>query len=343
MRRPPFFTARLAMTLLLTWAWWNRVTALDAERTMKFAAEMAERGSWREARYRWQSVAADRPDDPKILNNLAVAAEALGERDEADRLYERARAAAPADPWIARNAAAAERFRELVEGDEPGTVDSGWGAAGLEGGGKRKQKGDTLELSVRLPLPPKLRLAGMHSLLVASFLATETEMMDTNREIVRFLRSEFRKRSALEVLDVTPPPPVPEQTLEDMIDNNGFWKYLGKEHDADLVVSGVLHYDRRDVSGFRDVDVVSPSTGQKVKTTRFVEQQEFRFEVDVLFFRGLDGSLLYRDRFRRSSVYSGTANDPISAFYDLAGRMAEDVTSVVSPAYRFDPRTVFVE
>jgi hypothetical protein len=332
----------VAMIVVLAGAWWDVANALDIERTMKFAAEMAERGNWREARFRWESVARERPDDPKVLNNLAVAAEALGDRDEADRLYDRARAAAPDDPRIARNAAASRRFRESTEGGQTGTAEAGWGTQALEPERKAK-KGNVLELSVRLPLPPKLRLAGMRSLLVASFLANGEEMMDTNREIVRFLRSEFRKHSALEILDVTPPPPVPEQTLEDMIGNSGFWKYLGREHGADLVVSGVLRYDRRDASGFRDVDLVSPTTGQKVKTTRFTEQQEFRFELDVLFFRGLDGSLLYRDRFRRSTVYAGTANDPISAFYDLANRIAEDVSSVVSPAHRYDPRTVFVE
>lgn len=341
MRRPPTILAKFLSAVFVTVAAGGSQAAVDVDRTLEFAGEMAERGNWREARFRWSAVAEQEGDNPRILNNLAVAAEALGESDEAERLYARARALAPDDPWIAGNAAAAERFRALREA-ESAEGSGGWGDFALsEASRKEKKRASVVEVSVRLPLPPRLRLAGMRTLLVASFLVEETDLLDANREIVRFLRSELRKRSSLEITDVAPPP-VPEQTLDDMIRNSGFWKYLGKEYGADIVVSGVLRFDRRDASGFREVDVVNPTTGQKQKTTRFVEQQEFRFEMDVLFFRGLDGSLLYRDRFRRESVYAGTANDPISAFYDLADRTTEDVSSVVSPAYRTDPRAVFV-
>ncbi len=340
MRIPLVPSAKFALAIVTAAAIHGPASALDVERTLEFAREMAERGNWREARFRWRAVALQEGDDPRILNNLAVAAEALGESNEARDLYARARALAPDDPWIAGNAAAAERFRSVAEGESPEEAD-GWGdRAPSEKSRKEMKRANVVEIPVRLPLPPKLRLAGMKTLLVASFIVEESDLLDVNREIVRFLRSEFRKRSSLEVADV-PPPPVPEQTLEDMIRNSGFWKYLGKEYAADIVVSGVVRFDRRDASGFRETDIVNPTTGQKQKTTRFVEQQEFRFEMDVLFFRGLDGSLLHRDRFRRESVYAGTANDPISAFYDLAGRTAEDVSSVVSPAYRTDPRAVF--
>jgi hypothetical protein len=319
-------------------------SASDLDRTMEFAAEMAERGNWREARYRWETVLDRRPDEAKVLNNLAVAAEALGERGLATELYAKASAIVPGDPWIARNATAARRFQEIADGEHGVSAEGDWGGVAIgEADRKEMKKADVIEIPVRLPLPPKLRLAGVNTLLVASFLASGDEMLDANREIVRFLRSEFRKRGALEVLEVTPPPPVPEQTLEDMARNNSFWKFLANDHGADLVVSGVLEYDRRDASGFREVDRVSPTTGQKVKTSQFVEQQEFEFEMVVLFFRGLDGTLLYRDRFRRESVYSGTANDPISAFYDLAGRIAEDITSVIAPTFRSEPRAIFAE
>lgn len=341
MRRSPVFLSRSVLAVLAAAAIGGSAAALDVDRTLEFAREMAERGNWREARFRWNAVVRQEGEDPRLLNNLAVAAEALGEAGEARALYARARGLAPEDPWIAGNAAAAERFRSLAEGEDPEGAD-GWGDRTLlETSRKEMRRANVVEVPVRLPLPPKLRLAGMRTLLVASFLVEETDLLDVNREIVRFLRSEFRKRSSLEVADVTPPP-VPEQTLEDMIRNSGFWKYLGKEYAADIVVSGVLRFDRRDASGFRETDIVNPATGQKQKTTRFVEQQEFRFEMDVLFFRGLDGALLYRDRFRRESLYAGAANDPISAFYDLAGRTAEDISSVVSPAHRTDPRAVFV-
>ena len=68
-----------------------------------------------------------------------------------------------------------------------------------------------------------------------------------------------------------------------LLANREFWQYLSREHGADLIVSGVVTYGRADVSGFRDVDVVSSRTGQKVREMRFVEQEEFSYG-DVDFF-----------------------------------------------------------
>ena len=61
-----------------------------AREEMRFAGEMAEKGLWREALYRWKKVLAVRPDDPRLLNNIAVAEEALGRIEDARRDYRRA-------------------------------------------------------------------------------------------------------------------------------------------------------------------------------------------------------------------------------------------------------------
>ena len=60
------------------------------EADLKFAAEMASQGLWREALFRWERVSAERPDDARLLNNIAVAHEALGEFDQARAAYARA-------------------------------------------------------------------------------------------------------------------------------------------------------------------------------------------------------------------------------------------------------------
>ncbi len=60
------------------------------EADLKFAAEMASQGLWREAMFRWERVLADRPDDARLINNMAVASEALGQFDKARELYAKA-------------------------------------------------------------------------------------------------------------------------------------------------------------------------------------------------------------------------------------------------------------
>jgi hypothetical protein len=61
----------------------------------------------------------------------------------------------------------------------------------------------------------------------------------------------------------------------------------------------------------------------------------------VLFIAGSDGSVLFRDRLRKSSTYLGIANDPISAFFDLIGATAADVLGTVSGGWREETRYVF--
>jgi tetratricopeptide (TPR) repeat protein len=71
----------------------RRYDADDALRDLRFGAEMAEGGLWREALFRFERVLRVRPDDPRIWNNIAVAREALGDLEGAREAYERARAA----------------------------------------------------------------------------------------------------------------------------------------------------------------------------------------------------------------------------------------------------------
>ena len=303
---------------------------------LRFGTTMAREGNWREAKFRWDQALKQNPDDPRLLNNLAVAEEALGSPERAGQLYKQALVAGARDSRIHDNAMRSSIFWGRASGADttPATP-----AEPVEW---RKKRGrDVVEVDVTLPLPPRLKLEGVKTLLVASFLVNDSDLLDVNRELVRFLRNEFRKHTAYTIQNITPPPAVPEQTLEDMAKNAAFFRWLGHEHGSDVIVTGAMRYSKRDASGFEDVDIVSESTGQKVRQTRFVEQEEFTFEVDVLYFKGGDGSLLFRDRMRRQAIFRGMANDPISAFYELGNSIADDVLSVVSSRTLTDQRFLF--
>jgi Tfp pilus assembly protein PilF len=68
----------------------DREVAAKIAKDLEFASEMARKGLWREALFRWERVLVQRPDDPHLLNNVAVAREALGDREGARQAYERA-------------------------------------------------------------------------------------------------------------------------------------------------------------------------------------------------------------------------------------------------------------
>ncbi len=85
-----------------------------------YGAKMAQGGFWREALFRFDRAARLAPDDPEVLNNLAVACEATGETARALAAYKRALELKPDDDRIKRNYARfAEYYTSLQRGSGP--------------------------------------------------------------------------------------------------------------------------------------------------------------------------------------------------------------------------------
>lgn len=74
-----------------------------------YGSQMAKKGFWREALFRYEKAAAQKPGDAQVQNNLAVAYESTGDTARALAAYKRALELAPQDPKIKRNYA---RFAE---------------------------------------------------------------------------------------------------------------------------------------------------------------------------------------------------------------------------------------
>ena len=82
----------------------------DARRQVEFGIEVAQRGLWREAIYRWERAVSIDPTYAAAHNNLAIAYEQDGDLDKAREAYERALALEPGDVFITQNY---ELFREI--------------------------------------------------------------------------------------------------------------------------------------------------------------------------------------------------------------------------------------
>ncbi len=74
-----------------------------------YGSQMARKGFWREALFRYEKAAALHPDNPEVQNNLGVAYESVGETSRALAAYKKALELAPQDSKIKRNYA---RFAE---------------------------------------------------------------------------------------------------------------------------------------------------------------------------------------------------------------------------------------
>jgi len=88
----------------------------DTTSQLDFGVEMARRGLWSEALFRFKQAERRQPGDPEILNNIAVAYEALGRFDDALAYYQRAIKSDPANKELKRNYS---RFVEFYRNFRP--------------------------------------------------------------------------------------------------------------------------------------------------------------------------------------------------------------------------------
>ncbi len=101
---------------------------------LDLGVDAARRGYWQEALLRFENANAIDPHNPHVLNNLAVAYEAVGRYDTARATYEAGLAVAPGDRNLTRNYArfkdfAASNLKKAKPKDDAGTAKEGAGDA----------------------------------------------------------------------------------------------------------------------------------------------------------------------------------------------------------------------
>ena len=92
------------------------LAALEKGRQLEFGVDMARRGLWAEALFRFERAVEEDPGNSRIVNNLAVAHEAVGEFDKALELYRQAVKLDPDNAAMKRNYA---RFVEFYQSFKP--------------------------------------------------------------------------------------------------------------------------------------------------------------------------------------------------------------------------------
>src|SRR4051812_38484539 len=82
----------------------------DAKSQVAFGINVAQRGLWREAIYRWEKAVELDPTYAEAYNDLAIAYEHEGQLDKARKAYEKALELAPNNTQIRQNY---ELFKEI--------------------------------------------------------------------------------------------------------------------------------------------------------------------------------------------------------------------------------------
>jgi len=87
-----------------------RSSEADVSAQIRFGAEMAQKGNWREAIFRWKKALQSNPENARLHNNLAVAYETLGEYGLAEEAYKLALKHGPGVKEIRQNYALFRNF-----------------------------------------------------------------------------------------------------------------------------------------------------------------------------------------------------------------------------------------
>ncbi len=85
---------------------------------LSFGVNMARRGLWSEALFRFKRAEKSEPGNSRIMNNLAVAYEAVGQFDEALGYYKRALKADSSSREVKRNYSRFVEFYQAFKPDE---------------------------------------------------------------------------------------------------------------------------------------------------------------------------------------------------------------------------------
>lgn len=90
----------------------------ESKEQIAFGVNMARRGLWREALFRFREAERLDPGNPRLLSNIAVAYEAVGDFEKALEYYQRAVKADPASREIKTNYARFAEFYQAFKGKE---------------------------------------------------------------------------------------------------------------------------------------------------------------------------------------------------------------------------------
>lgn len=221
------------------------------------------------------------------------------------------------------------------------------------------------DVGIETPIQAKLDVSSFQRVLILGFLSGGSKEVDANSETVRLLRSQLRNRSDLRVVDSdvinlveevdrrrvaagTPVPPVPAtdsaepkimterdlQPYEEIFADVDYWKRLGEEYQAPLIITGSVLFTDVQRSGMvtrsqEVMDAYGRSSVQSVR--RFEDRKGYALVPKFIFIDGRTGVQLYSESFREETLYSAMNNTPpLSSYFELMDRLLPGFLSTLS-------------
>jgi hypothetical protein len=180
-----------------------------------------------------------------------------------------------------------------------------------------------MEVKLKLPLKPKLQMAGDEKVGIAPFIiASDGERrndraakVDVQSEFQRYLRKQLTKSTKLRLVDV-PAVRLPGTDMKTLEANKDYWKSIGASTGVDFIVSGIVDFDINDKSGYRTEEYVSPADGRTFYRQVLVETTGFVFDIDIAVFNADTGEKVLEENFRDFKEFDQRQYDEILGLFE---------------------------
>jgi hypothetical protein len=230
------------------------------------------------------------------------------------------------------------------------------------------------EIGIETPITPKLDVSPFQRVLVVGFVGGGTKDVDANMETVRLLRSQLRTRSQLKVIEsevvaladvvertrgdakAAEPAAAPAQpaatpaaqadtdakiksekeleTYEQIFADVAYWKKIGEEYQAPLIITGTVYFAPINKSGLVErTQEYSDAFGRRqVGTVRqWMDRKGYTLVPKLVFIDGRTGTTLYSESVREEILYDQSQNTPaLSAYFELMDRYLPSFLSALS-------------
>jgi hypothetical protein len=222
------------------------------------------------------------------------------------------------------------------------------------------------DVGIETPIQAKLDVSSFQRVLVLGFLSGGSKDVDANSETVRLLRSQLRNRSDLRVVDSDvislvdevdrrkrasgdAPPVDPTaatsddpkimterdlQPYEEIFADVDYWKRLGEEYQAPLIITGSVLFTDVQRSGpvTRSREIMDAYGRRSVQDVRQYEDRKgYALVPKFIFIDGRTGVQLYSESFREETLYSAQNNTPpLSSYFELMDRLLPGFLSTLS-------------
>jgi hypothetical protein len=209
---------------------------------------------------------------------------------------------------------------------------------------------DVIEVKLKLPVKPKLKISGDERIAVAPFViaakgerkSDRAAKVDVQSEFNRYMKKQLTKSTKLKLVDV-PRTQLPGNDMKSLEAARDYWKEIGARTGADYIVSGIVDFDINDKSGYKTEEYTSPADGRTFYRQVLVESTGFVFDIDLAVFNGETGEMVLEENFRDFKEFDQRNYDEILGLFENLRALEAQLVGIFVAQETSGTRYVFTQ